>query len=118
MGNSSSISEEEMKEKYSQLIMDGEKFEAGFKLVRDAFLFTDKRMILIDVQGMTGSKVEVQSIPYKSISKFSVETNGKFDLDAELKIWIGSDPRPIEKKFNRSVNVFDVQNLLANYIAS
>ena len=44
-------------------------------------------MIIVDKQGVTGKKVEYKSIPYKSISRFSVETSGHFDLDAELKIW-------------------------------
>ena len=58
-------------------------------------LFTNKRLILIDKQGMTGSKMEMVSIAYSKITKFSKESAGHFDLDAELKIWIGSDPTPV-----------------------
>ena len=53
--------------------------------------------MLVDIQGLTGKKVEYLSIPYNEISKFSIETAGHFDLDAELKLWVGSDPAPIEK---------------------
>jgi hypothetical protein len=57
------------------------------------------------------------SVSYKSISRFSVENSGTFDLDAELKIWISGEALPsIRKKFNKSVNVFDVQNVLAFHV--
>ena len=62
--------------------------QAAYQLVRDVFIFTDRRLILVDKQGVTGRKVQYHSVPYKSITHFSVETAGTFDLDAELTIWI------------------------------
>ncbi|MNE32265.1 hypothetical protein D3C80_1258680 [compost metagenome] len=94
-----------------------EEIEMGFKLIRDTFIFTNKRLILVDVQGITGSKTEYKSIGYKSITRFSVETAGTFDLDAELKIWISSEQHPsIVKQFNKSVNVYEVQKILAFHV--
>ena len=61
---------------------------AAYGLARDVFIFTNMRLILVDKQGFSGKKVEYQSIPYKSIERFAVETAGTFDLDAELKIWV------------------------------
>ena len=117
MGNAGSVSPEELKKNYGQLLIAGEEIELGFKLIRDTFIFTNKRLILIDVQGLTGSKTEYLSVAYKSISKFSVETAGTFDLEAELKIWISSETIPsIKKKFNKSVNVYEVQNVLAHHV--
>jgi hypothetical protein len=56
-------------------------------------------------------------VPYKSISRFSIESAGTFDLDAELKIWISSEQNPsIRKNFNRTVNVYEVQKVLAHYV--
>jgi hypothetical protein len=52
------------------------------------YVFTNKRLILIDKQGITGRKVDYHSIPYRAITQFKIETAGHFDLDAELKIWI------------------------------
>jgi hypothetical protein len=115
LGNSSQVSVEELNKKYHKLICDGETIELGFKLIRDTFIFTTKRLILIDVQGLTGSKVEYKSLPYKSISRFSLETSGTFDLDAELKIWISSENEPsVSKKFNKSIDVYEVQKYLAS----
>lgn len=117
LGNASEVSSEKLNEKYGRLLTDNEDIELGFKLLRDTFMFTNKRLILIDVQGITGSKVEYKSMPYKSISRFSLETSGTFDLDAELKIWISSEDTPsVSKKFNKSINVYDVQKYLADKV--
>jgi hypothetical protein len=117
LGNASEISSEKLEAKYGRLLVEGETIELGFKLIRDIFMFTDKRLILIDVQGLTGSKVEYKSMPYKSISRFSLETAGTFDLDAELKIWISSEDTPsVSKKFNKSIDVYEVQKFLASKV--
>ncbi|NCT10458.1 MAG: PH domain-containing protein [Flavobacteriia bacterium] len=117
IGNAGSISHEDLLKKYDKLLIHGESIELGFKLIRDTFIFTDKRLILIGVQGITGSKTEYKSISYKSISRFSIETPGTFDLDAELKIWISSEQEPsITIQFNKSVNVYEVQKVLAHHV--
>ena len=117
IGNAGAVEQSTLVKQYGQLLIDGEEIEIGFKLIRDTFIFTNKRLILVDVQGMTGNKVEYKSILYKSISRFSVETAGTFDLDAELKIWISSELVPsIKKQFNKSVNVYDVQKVLASHV--
>jgi len=117
LGNASEVSNEKLGEKYGQLLIQGEEIELGFKLIRDTYIFTTKRLILIDKQGLTGSKVEYLSLPYKSISRFSLETSGTFDLDAELKIWISSANTPaISKRFNKSVNIYKVQQYLAEKV--
>ena len=117
IGNASEVSPEKLNEKYGRLLIESETVELGFKLLRDTFMFTNKRLILIDVQGLTGSKVEYKSLPYKNISRISLETSGTFDLDAELKIWISSENLPsVSKKFNKSIDVYEVQKYLAEKI--
>ncbi|MBP6445227.1 MAG: PH domain-containing protein [Saprospiraceae bacterium] len=117
LGNAGTVSQDELVKKYGQLLIDSEEIELGFKLIRDTFIFTNKRLILVEIQGLTGSKIEYKSISYKSISRFSVETAGTFDLEAELKIWVSSEPLPsIVKPFNKSVNVYDVQKVLAHHV--
>ena len=117
MGNASKVAPEKLNERYGLLLVDGEQIELGFTLFRDVFMFTDKRLILVDVQGLTGSKLEYRSLPYKNISRFSLETSGTFDLDAELKIWISSEDTPsVSKRFNKSIDVYEVQKYLANKV--
>ena len=117
LGNAGSVSQEDLLKNYGQLLTDNESIEMGFKLIRDTFIFTNKRLILVDVQGITGSKTEYKSIAYKSITRFSVETAGTFDLEAELKIWVSSELQPsVVKQFTKSVNVYDVQKVLAHHV--
>ncbi|SIP93330.1 PH domain-containing protein [Maribacter ulvicola] len=117
LGNASEVSSEQLLKKYGRLLVEDEQIELGFSLLRDVFMFTNKRLILIDIQGITGSKVEYKSLPYKNISRFSLETSGTFDLDAELKIWISSENAPsVSKKFNKSIDVYEVQRYLASKV--
>lgn len=117
LGNAGVANPEEITKEYANLFTEGEWVEIGFKLIRELFIFTNKRLVLVDKQGLTGKKVEYLSIGYKSISRFSIETAGHFDLEAELKIWISSEQTPsVVKKFNRQVNIYDLQKVLAQHV--
>lgn len=117
IGNAGAVKPDELREKYQRLLLEEEEIEIGFKLVRDTFIFTNRRLVLIDKQGVTGRKTSYFSVSYKSISRFSIETAGTFDLDAELKIWISSENQPsLSYKFNKSVDVYEVQKLLASHV--
>lgn len=117
LGNAGHINPETLIKEYGKLLIENEEIELGFKLIRDVFIFTNKRLILIEKQGITGSKIDYFSVSYKSISRFSIETAGPFDLEAELKIWVSSEQTPgIVKQFNRSVDVYEVHKVLATYV--
>lgn len=116
LGNAGSIEKDQLEKDYGKLLIPSENIEVGFKLIRDTFIFTNKRLIIIDVQGLTGRKMEYLSVNYRSISRFSIETAGSFDLDAELKIWISGEQQPsVTKKFNKSVDIYEVQKVLAQF---
>ena len=117
LGDASKINPGTIANEFAPVLAPGEKVEHAYKLIRDYFLFTDKRLVLVDKQGIMGSKVEYHSIPYKSITHFSVETAGSFDLDAELKIWITGQALPMQKTFNKNVSIYEVQAVLAAYVA-
>jgi hypothetical protein len=116
MGNASEVNIQEVQKEYANILAPAESIEKAYKLVRDMFIFTSKRLILVDKQGVTGKKTEYHSIPYKTITHFSIETAGNFDLDAELKIWISGMPLPIQKQFNKSLNIYELQSVLAAYV--
>ncbi|QUH20654.1 PH domain-containing protein [Alkaliphilus sp. B6464] len=116
MGNASEVNIKDVNKEYANILAENETIEKSYKLIRDMFIFTNKRLILVDKQGVTGKKIEYHSIPYKSITHFSIETAGHFDLDAELKIWISGTSAPIEKQFNKSLNIYELQSVLATYI--
>ena len=116
LGNASDADLGTVSKELELILADNERVERAFKLIRDLIVFTDKRLLLIDKQGITGKKVEYHSIPYRSVTHFSVETAGTFDLDAELKIWISSTAEPVAKTFKKDKNIYDVQKALASYV--
>jgi hypothetical protein len=116
MGNASKIDASKIQEEFKQILAPGERVEQAYQIIRDYFVFTDKRFVLVAKQGLTGSKVEYHSIPYKSITHFSIETAGTFDLEAELKIWISGTATPIKTQFNKKLSIYEVQSVLASYI--
>ncbi|MDY6975470.1 MAG: PH domain-containing protein [Pseudomonadota bacterium] len=111
MGNASETSASEVQEELTPILAANETVTSAFKLVRDLSVFTNKRLILIDKQGLTGRKVNYHSIPYKSITQFIVETAGHFDTDAELKIWLSGKADPIEIELSASSAQAVQQNL-------
>ena len=116
LGNASEVPAAELQTEFARLLMKDESILCGYRLVRDVFMFTGRRLLLVDKQGLTGKKLEYLSIPYKSITKFSIETAGTFDLDAELKIWVAGSPEPVSQKFSKGVDVYKVQTLLAKAV--
>lgn len=116
LGNASEVDAREIEIEIEMILTEAEQIQKAFKLIRDLLVFTDKRLILVDKQGVTGKKVEYHSIPYRSITHFSVESAGHFDLDAELKIWISGTHEPISKEFKKDKNIYDVQRALAKYV--
>jgi len=115
-GNATEINAKELQKDLEATIVEGETVIKAFRIIRDLFIFTDKRLLLIDKQGITGKKAEYHSIPYKSISHFSVETAGTFDMDAEMKIYISGNPTPIQREFKRGTDIVGVQKVLAGFI--
>lgn len=115
-GNAHTIDNAKAQQEYARLLGQNEQVYAAFLLIRDTMLFTDRRLILVDKQGLTGKKVEYHSIPYRSIAHFAVETAGHFDLDAELKLWISGESVPIEKTFTKGVDIYQVQAVLTEFV--
>lgn len=116
MGNASEMDAQEAEQELTELLSTTEKVEHAYKLIRDLMVFTNKRLILVDKQGVTGKKVEYHSIPYQNITHFSIETAGTFDMDAELKLWVSGSAEPIGKTFNKQLSIYKVQSVLAEYV--
>jgi len=115
-GNASEVDTRSLQKDLDAILVEGENLVRAYKIIRDLFVFTDKRLILIDKQGITGKKAEYHSIPYRSISHFSVETAGTFDMDAEMKIYISGNMNPIQREFRRGADLTGVQKTLAHFI--
>ena len=116
LGDASEADIEDVERALEAILADDEKVERAFKLVRDLLIFTNRRFIVVDRQGMTGKKTSYDSIPYRAITHFVVETAGHFDLEAELKIWISGTNDPIQRTFTRGQSILEVQKALASYV--
>ncbi|KAA8881888.1 PH domain-containing protein [Nocardia colli] len=118
IGNAGRVDSAAAQQEYAKLFVADEQVRAAYLLIRDMILFTDRRLILIDKQGITGQKVSYHSIPYRAIVHFTVETAGVFDLDAELTVWISGLAQPLlQKRFSKQVDVYEVQAILASFVA-
>lgn len=106
---------EKLAEDFAPLLAPGETLQRAFGLIRDLIVFTDRRLIFVNKQGVTAKKVEYLSVPYRSIVMFSLETAGHFDLEAELKIWLSGQPAPIQHSLGRNSGAQDIVALLAQY---
>ncbi len=116
MGNSSEVSSESVINEFAPILIEGETIIKSFKLIRDMFVFTNKRLILVDKQGVTGSKVDFMTIPYKSINYFSKRSASLLYLDAEILIWIKGSDNPIQKDFRKGENINDVYKTLSTFV--
>ncbi len=110
------ISVESVQNDFAPILLRDENVLAAFRTIRDTAFLTNYRFVYVNVQGLTGKKVDVQSIPYKSIIRFSLETAGTFDLDADLKIWVSSAGEPLQVKIGRDSDVTAIQQILANHV--
>ena len=116
LGNASEVNIENVSNEFEPILIDGEIIEKAYKLIRDMFIFTNKRLILVEKQ-LVGTKVDYMSIPYSSIKKFSKESAGILDMDAELKIWLNNDNAPIIKQFGKGGNnINEVYKILSQHL--
>ena len=97
-----------------ELLINGEVAEWAFRTVRNVAIFTNKRLIVKDVQGLTGSKVEIYSLPYSSVHMWSTENAGMLDFTSEVELWTREGNIKIQLK--RDINIRSFERLLAEYI--
>ncbi len=101
-------------EQVRAIFVDGEEALGSYKGMRDGVVFTNKRIIALNVQGITGKKRDYTSLPYSKISAYSVETAGTFDLDAELDVWL-SGLGKVRFEFKGKSNVVEISKIISNH---
>ena len=97
------------------LLINGEEIIDEYSALRDFVIFTNKRLIVVNVQGLTGSKKDFTSLPYSKIQAFSVETAGTFDLDSELELYF-SGMGKIKLDFSGSTNIRQIGRFIGEQI--
>lgn len=96
------------------LLVEGEGIISEYQSIRDFVVFTNKRIIAVNIQGLTGKKKDFTFIPYSKIQVFSVETAGVLDLDSELDITI-SGIGTIRFEFTGASDIVQIGKLIANF---
>lgn len=96
-------------------LIEGEYILGTYQALRDGIVFTNKRIIAINSQGITGKKKDMTSLPYSRVQAFSVENAGSFDLDAELELWF-SGLGKIKFEFASNVDIADICKMISQYI--
>ena len=105
----------EVADQINQLLIDGELGYLAFKGIRDYIVFTSKRIIAVNAQGLTGKKKDYTSLPFSKVQAFSLETAGTFDLDAELELWF-SGLGKVKFEFKGKTDMIYLNKLIAHYV--
>ncbi len=99
------------------MMVDQEQIIAGFKGVRDYVCFTNRRVVAVNVQGITGKKTDYTSLPYSKVQAFSVETAGTFDRDCEIDLWF-SGLGKVHFEIRASFDILGFNRILSSYVLS
>ena len=102
------------REEMSSLLVEGEKIIGAYQDVRDHVVFTDKRIISVNVQGITGKKKDFTTLPYSKISVFSIETAGTVDLESELELYYSGVGR-VKFEFRGSSDIVEIGRIISQY---
>ena len=116
IGAAGQMSDKDKEQFNDRVCVDGEAILATFKTKRDSYVFTDRRFIYENVQGLTGRKRSLRSVPYSKVSAFEVESPGFLDTDGELKLWVSGYPGTMEFEFREGIDVYLIQALLVSQI--
>lgn len=106
-------------ETYQEAIMPmfvpGEEIISSYRTIRDGVVFTNKRIIAINIQGLTGKKIDYTTLPYSKIQAFSVETAGVIDLDSELDLWF-SGLGHVKFAFVSNANIAQIGKMISEFV--
>lgn len=98
----------------NDMLVIGEEPYCAYKTIRDVAIFTNKRLIVRDSQGLTGKKIEIYSVPYSSIIMYSTENAGIIDFNSEVELWTKAGR--VKINLNRKVNIRELDKVLASCI--
>ena len=109
------ISNEEVINQITPLLISGECLISSYKTIRDFVVFTNKRVIAVNVQGITGSKKDFTSLPYSKVQAYSIETAGTFDLDSELEMYFRALGK-VKFEFKGTSDIVKIGQIISEYV--
>lgn len=96
------------------LMVEGEEAVAAYRTVRDIAVFTTKRLLIRDAQGITGKKVEVYSVPWKAVNMWSSENAGAVDRNSEIELWTRAGHMKVNLK--RGIDIRKLDRVIARCV--
>ena len=108
------ISKKAVPKQIQELLIDGETADFAYATLRDTAVFTNHRLIILDTQGVTATKKEFYSIPYRSIDMWSVETSGILDINGEVDLW--TKVGHVKIQLRKGINVKEIDTLIARSV--
>lgn len=109
------ITNEEVINQITPLLISGECLISSYKTIRDFVVFTNKRVIAVNVQGITGSKKDFTSLPYSKVQAYSIETAGTFDLDSELEMYFSALGK-VKFEFKGTSDIVKIGQIISEYV--
>ena len=116
LGNASEIPVDKIQSEYGPMLIESETILKAFKVIRDTMIFTNRRVLLVDKQGVTGTWAEYMTVPYTRINRFAKESAGVLDIDASLKIWVTGQADPLVIDFKRNNAINEIYQLLSEQV--
>lgn len=113
--NLKEISLNDVRKEVNGLLIDGEQIISVFQTVRDQVVFTTKRLIVVNVKGITGKKIAYFNYPYSKVQYFAIETAGFMDIDCELLLAF-SDGNTLTLDFKSNVDIRKISTQIAEYV--
>ena len=113
--NLKAISLNEVRSEVPTLLVNGEEIVQAFQTVRDQVIFTNKRVFVVNVQGLVGKKISYFSYPYSKVHYYGLETAGLLDIDSELILAFSNGAR-LQFDFKSNVDIKQISSLISQYI--
>ena len=113
--NLKEINIKDVRPEVGKLLIEGEEIKCAFNTIRDQVIFTNSRIFVVNVKGLSGKKIAYFSYPYSKIQYYGIETAGILDIDSELLLTF-SNGHILQFDFKSNVDIRMINSLISKYV--